>query len=479
MLTAGMLFHDRYELKRRLGRGGFSEVWLALDTKVNHDVAVKVYASGTGLDDDAVTLFMQEFSLVYDLNHTNLLKPTTYDEWSNVPYLILPYCRQGSIYKFISLRTHISEDQCWHLLHDVAAGLAFLHEQKPPIIHRDIKPDNILISDNGNYMITDFGISASIRNTISRYSSGHSTGTLAYMAPECFSANPQPVMASDIWALGATMFEVMTADIPPFGNHGGVIQLNGGEIPTIEEPYSEEIKDIIYQCLAKEPWERPRALNIEKITYEHIEGISVTFPLSSNSQPKFEPTLQPVTSPHSTTVIESIPPSDNQVITQPKSDLDLSSDTQDTSVVKQSKKGNRKEKKKSQPLDEQNLEMEIANEQIQSVIQLESGSETPSDVQVTHVEPPKRKRKKKKNVQPIEDLVSDIKMPNDSSQSNVQSEYQTADQSSLLSDKPQPEPSESVVRSLPVTLDNKFPWVLLTVIIVSGILSGVLLHYIL
>jgi serine/threonine protein kinase len=79
----------------------FSEVWLALDQITSLQVALKNYAPGTGLDDEGIKLFTQEFSLVYDLNHTNLLKPSYYDYFDRMPFLVLPYCEQGSCLKLI------------------------------------------------------------------------------------------------------------------------------------------------------------------------------------------------------------------------------------------------------------------------------------------------------------------------------------------------------------------------------------------
>ena len=259
MLNEKTLFADRYELERLLGRGGFSEVWLARDIKTNVEVALKVYAPGQGIDDAGITLFKQEFSLVFSLNHTNLLHPSFFDSWQQMPYLILPYCRNGSVSAFLSSDAQITEEQCWQLLHDVASGLAYLHDQKPAVIHQDIKPDNILISDLGDYMITDFGISSRVRSTMN--ASGHmeaSSGTLPYMGPERFTDDPRPILASDIWSVGATLFELMTK-MPPFGNHGGLLQKGGADIPAIHESYSDDLKSIVYQCLAKNPWERPSA----------------------------------------------------------------------------------------------------------------------------------------------------------------------------------------------------------------------------
>ena len=272
-LTEGLLFAERYNLIRQLGRGGFAEVWLAEDNMTKVQVAVKVYAPGTGLDDNGIKLFTQEFSLVFDMNHTNLLRPTHFDCWDRMPYLIMPLIKNGSAFKYITEGKNIPEEEAWKMLHDVAAGLAYLHEKTPPLIHQDIKPDNILIDDEGRYLITDFGISARVRSTIrGAQAQEQSGGTLAYMGPERFSSNPKPIMASDIWSLGAMMYELMTG-MPPFGNHGGLLQKNGAEIPIIEGDYTQELKDIVTQCLAKETWDRPSANKIEEMTYNKMHGI--------------------------------------------------------------------------------------------------------------------------------------------------------------------------------------------------------------
>lgn len=291
MLEEGLLFADRYKLIKLLGRGGFSEVWLADDSLTSVQVAVKVYAPGSGLDDAGIKLFTQEFSLVFDMNHTNLLRPTHFDCWNRMPYLILPYCKNGSAFNFLTQEKKITEDECWNMLHDVAAGLAYLHEKVPPVIHQDIKPDNILINDEGHYMITDFGISSRVRSTIRNgMAQEQSGGTLAYMGPERFSATPKPIMASDVWSLGAMMYELMTGGTPPFGNHGGILQKNGADIPIIEEDFSQELKDIIYQCLAKDTWERPSAKNIEETTYKKLHGI--TLPAEEAPKPQEKPLVE-------------------------------------------------------------------------------------------------------------------------------------------------------------------------------------------
>ena len=258
MLSENRLFANRYRLIKRLGQGAFSEVWKAEDTKAgNLMVALKVYAPDKGLDEDGAKVFSEEFAIVFNVHHSNLLTPNYFDEENNSPYLVLPFCEQGSALKLVG---KMDERQVAQFLHDVSSALAYLHAKD--IIHQDIKPDNVLIDGEGNYMVTDFGISTRIRSTLRRsVGDKKSAGTTAYMGPERFSKNPDPIKASDIWSLGATVFELMKGDVP-FGEMGGGMQKMGAEVPDIPGNYSPELKQLIERCLASETWNRPTAAQL-------------------------------------------------------------------------------------------------------------------------------------------------------------------------------------------------------------------------
>ena len=247
---------NRYYLEKLLGRGGFSEVWLAKDAITDLELVLKVYAPGTGMDEDGLQTFSKELARVYHLNHTNLLRPQHVDSWQGMPYLLMAYCPQGSLVKRIG---GMPETEIRKVLHDVASGLAYLHAHD--VVHQDIKPDNILLDDAGNYVITDFGISTRARSTLRKSvaaSAAHSGGTIAYMGPERFGKEPAPIKASDVWSLGAMLYELMMGDTP-FGEHGGLIQKSGAEIPSIQGNYSDELKQTVEQMLALNPWDRPTA----------------------------------------------------------------------------------------------------------------------------------------------------------------------------------------------------------------------------
>lgn len=259
MLQPNTTFDNHYTLIRQLGRGGFSEVWLAHDSYMDIDVAIKIYAPGQGMDSNSINEFRREITGVFQLNHPNLLCPKHLGIWENMPYLIMAYCPAGSCLKFVG---NISESEIWHLIHDVAAGLAYLHEKD--IVHQDIKPDNILIDTEGNYLITDFGISTRARSTLRKsvMRTTNSAGTLAYMGPERFSTQPAPTKASDIWSLGAMLYELLEGVTPFPPDFGGSMLNAGAAIPTINAPVSENLKQTIYKMLSKETWDRPTATTL-------------------------------------------------------------------------------------------------------------------------------------------------------------------------------------------------------------------------
>ena len=269
------LFHDRYFMERLLGRGNFSEVWLARDTKTDIAVALKIYAPATGLDDNGLNVFAREFALVVNANHKNLLKPLYYDNFERKPYLVLPYCKYGSIIRNVGKFT---EEEAWRLIRDVASGLSWLHNMNPPVIHQDIKPDNVMIGENGDFMITDFGVSTHLKSTLRKSMSAafSSAGTIAYMAPERFGKDNTPIMANDIYSLGATVFEMLTGDTP-FGNDGGLVQKKGADVPELKGEYSSQLKKVISKCLRTNAWERPTAEQLEKYAETALKGEVIRF----------------------------------------------------------------------------------------------------------------------------------------------------------------------------------------------------------
>lgn len=269
-LKEGTKVKDRYTLKKFKGSGSFGEVWLAHDEVLDTDVAIKIYIS---LDPNGAEEFKREYITAQGLLHPNLLTTNYFDVWEHRPFLVMKYCINGSS---SSLAGNIDEYTLWQFIHDVAAGLRYLHSRPEPIIHQDIKPDNILIDDSDRFLITDFGISKKVRSTMRKQSKrAVGAGATGYMGPERFESDPTPVKASDIWSLGASIYELATGELP-FNGLGGGMQRNGAELPALDNRWSKDLNMVMRACLTKETWDRPTALQLEEFSEAIINGKPAT-----------------------------------------------------------------------------------------------------------------------------------------------------------------------------------------------------------
>lgn len=266
--SEGYLLDNRYQLERFIGSGTFGEVWVAIDKATDIEVAIKVYVS---MDEKGLEEFKKEFQISFELNHTNLLHANYLgvNSEDKRPYLVMPFCPEGSVSRFSG---EMSEADLWRFIRDVASGLAYLHSKQPPIIHQDIKPDNILIVKNGDFVITDFGISKQLRATLRKSATSlNSAGAISYMGPERFSKQYQAVKASDIWSLGVSIFELATNELP-FCGMGGSLLKQGADMPELPEEFSETLNMVCQSCMAKEPWNRPTAQQLADFAAKHMDG---------------------------------------------------------------------------------------------------------------------------------------------------------------------------------------------------------------
>ncbi len=266
-IQAGELFNGRYRLLSEKGRGAFGDVWLAHDEQTDLDVAIKIYIA---LDNRGIDEFKSEYKNAYTLNHPNLLHAYHFDVVDNRPFLVMPYC-PGSAESLIGCT---DESVIWRFIRDVASGLEYLHGKN--ILHRDIKPDNILSDSEGNFLITDFGVSTKMKSTLRRNSTRMNTtsdvsGTVGYMAPELFTRAPDAVKATDIWAFGVTLYEIINGELP-FCGQGGIMLERGAEIPELKGSWSEGLKQTVESCLAKDTWDRPTSSQLAAYASKCVQG---------------------------------------------------------------------------------------------------------------------------------------------------------------------------------------------------------------
>lgn len=266
------MFDNRYRLIEKIGGGGFSEVWLAHDTSAGLDVALKIYTPNGELDDEGKEDFRREFARLCGLNHSNIIHAIGFGIHNDeLPYLAMSVCKNGSAKKLKELQEEDKEEQLWLFIEQVASGLQYLHAHG--ITHQDIKPDNILINSDGQYLIIDFGISTKTRSTLRKTSEGSvGGGTTWYMSCESYKPESSDIHARDIWALGASLYEIIEGDVP-FGQYGGLTQqAKKGKVPPITANISNELKQLIYSCLALEAWDRPDADALLKCAKAHKPG---------------------------------------------------------------------------------------------------------------------------------------------------------------------------------------------------------------
>lgn len=251
-------FKDRYGRVEIIGEGGYSQVWKAIDFQTGSYCAVKDY-SNNPFDLKQSNHIMDVYRFFQNVRHPNLLPTLDCFIENGIPYVVCPYHPNGSIE---SQRGKITEQELWHLCKDIASGLVYMHSTNH--LHMDIKPSNILRSETGDYILSDFGISIELKDIIRQYDQGRTKDTEAYMAPERFKINGEITPASDIWSLGVVLYEMATGT-KPFGFDGGKEQISSGKDLTsinIGNQFSSQINNLVRACLNPEPQKRPTAIEI-------------------------------------------------------------------------------------------------------------------------------------------------------------------------------------------------------------------------
>lgn len=265
------LLDGHYKLMRQLNdKNATVAVWLARDVNTidnnasandessGHLVSIVMCHPTTTLDIDDEQHWQDEFDAAHECHHPNLLPPNEYNVIDETYYLVFPYNKAESLSQFI--RKPMSEKMTWKLISDIASGLNELHTYQPQIIHNDIKPSNILVLDQEDFVLTNYGIHFETdRQRIDKH-----TDSLAYMAPERFQGASVPRPESDIWAFGAILYEALSGN-KPFGEQGGKNQRHDSPMPPLPNQPAE-IRELIYACLQADPKKRPTAQKIKDAT---------------------------------------------------------------------------------------------------------------------------------------------------------------------------------------------------------------------
>ena len=210
-LAPGVRLRGRYEIIREIGRGGYSIVYQARDLDVGSDVAVKLLVPPPATAHLARERLRREVQAVRNLSHANIV--AVYDLLDEEPwsFIVMEYVAGSDLYVRVRDRGPLSADEAVRVGRDVAAALEAAHRRG--ILHRDVKPQNILLDTDGRARLTDFG-SAKLDGQLGITGTGGLAGTLAYAAPEVLAGRRGDARA-DLYALGLTLYYALAGDLPP------------------------------------------------------------------------------------------------------------------------------------------------------------------------------------------------------------------------------------------------------------------------
>ena len=259
MIKIGMLIGDRYEILEKIGTGGMSDVYKAKCHKLNRFVAVKVLKQEFGENENFVSKFKVEAQAAAGLMHPNIVNVYDVGNENGINYIVMELVEGITLKKYIEKKARLSVKEAISIAIQVSMGIEAAHNNH--IIHRDIKPQNIIISKDGKVKVTDFGIAkAATSNTIT----SNVMGSVHYTSPEQARGGFSDEK-SDIYSLGITMFEMLTGRVPFNGDTTVAIAIKHIQepMPTPRDYVGEipiSVEQIVYKCTQKSPDRRYQSM---------------------------------------------------------------------------------------------------------------------------------------------------------------------------------------------------------------------------
>ena len=257
MLSKGQKINDRYEIIKTIGEGGMANVYLANDTILDRKVAIKVLRGDLSNDEKFIRRFKREALSVSNLSHPNIVEVYDVGEEDGNYYIVMEYIEGKTLKQLLQKRGALTLNEVIDIMTQLTDGLAHAHEAY--IIHRDIKPQNIMIEDNGLVKITDFGIAMALNST-QLTQTNSVMGLVHYLPPEQANGKGSTVK-SDIYSLGILMYELLTGSVPFKGDTAVEIALKHmkEKIPSIRKQnptIPQSVENIVLKATAKNPKNR-------------------------------------------------------------------------------------------------------------------------------------------------------------------------------------------------------------------------------
>ena len=257
MIAKGQKIHDRYEIIRSIGEGGMANVYLADDVILDRKVAVKVLRGDLAEDEKFVRRFQREAIAASSLNHPNIVEVYDVGEDDGKYYIVMEYVDGKTLKSLIKKRGALTLPEVVDIMLQLTSAIAHAHESY--IIHRDIKPQNVIILEDGRVKVMDFGIAAQL-NSNDLTQTNSVMGTVYYLPPEQANGSAATIK-SDIYSLGILMYELVTGRVPFKGDSPVEVAIKQmkEKIPSIVEQdpdMPQSIENIILRACAKNPKNR-------------------------------------------------------------------------------------------------------------------------------------------------------------------------------------------------------------------------------
>ena len=257
MIMKGQKINDRYQIIKSIGEGGMANVYLAYDTILDRDVAVKVLRGDLADDEKFVRRFQREALSASSLSHPNIVEVYDVGDDNGQYFIVMEYIDGKTLKELLKKRGKLTVSEVVDIMSQIADGLSVAHDSY--IIHRDIKPQNIMILENGLVKITDFGIAMAM-NATQLTQTNSVMGSVHYLPPEQASGKGS-TLKSDIYSMGILMYELLSGTLPYRGDNAVEIALKHLKepLPSIREELPEipqSVENIILKAAAKNPKNR-------------------------------------------------------------------------------------------------------------------------------------------------------------------------------------------------------------------------------
>ena len=285
MLEAGKTLNGRYKIQSLIGTGGMAAVYLAKDLILDRLVAIKVLRLDFRQNDDAMKRFRREALSATQLTHPNIVGVYDVGQSQEMNYIVMEYVEGTDLKDYVRQRGALHPIEAVRIMMQIVSAIAAAHQNR--IIHRDIKPQNILIDREGNVKITDFGIAVALSDT-SLTQTNTLLGSVHYLSPEQ-ARGGMATIQTDIYALGIVLYELLTGRVPFDGESPVSIALKHFQdpLPSVVNPKAmvpQSLENIVLKATAKDPMNRYRSC------YEMFQDLKTCLDSTRLYEKKFIPT---------------------------------------------------------------------------------------------------------------------------------------------------------------------------------------------